>query len=229
MKSSSRANRLARVRSGSLVLLGMSHVDPRASNALRRNSAVGSSQTAWCLALRRGATRRGQQLEPLGEDRAVGRHRRDVLDDEVEPLRLEPVERLEHHRRGSAEPSFVHVHRCEGVKERSLIRRQTSVVSGEGFYREEPESVVVDQLPSDGGLPCAGCPTDPADVSQPRAQPIGRTRTHLPTIGRAGLPVGASGRRPVRCPDRAAPSPEGNQGAAQVTPRMCTLEPHPAA
>ena len=61
-------------------------------------------------------------------------------------------------------------------------------------------SVVMDQMPGDRGLPCAGCSSDPADVSQPRAQNIVRTCTHLLTIGRA---VASPGRQ-----RRAAPGLE---------------------
>ena len=63
----------------------------------------------------------GQQPETLDDDTGSPREAEEILEDHVEPLAPEPVERLEHGLGRSVHPALVHVHGDEPVKERAVF------------------------------------------------------------------------------------------------------------
>jgi hypothetical protein len=135
-------------------LFGIVQVDPRLSNAARRNSGVGSSQTACRGRLSSGPTRRGsearQQTETLGQDRRIRRQGEQIVEHQIKPLTLEAVERLQHHLRWAVHPPLVHVHRHELLQQRRGARIGTGDVLREWLRVVEPQAMVGGQLPGHG-------------------------------------------------------------------------------
>ena len=185
MNSASRARRLSIARSGSLVRWAPCQFAPRASNAARRNAAVGSSHAA-CLApsgsRRSGATSRGSSRKPSARITPLTRQGEQILHDQLEELAVEAMERLEHFGRRAVQPALIHVHPNEGRCERVPIGRRVRDMPAERFVRAvDTEPVGFRQPCRDRRLARTGAAAEPANAAEALTQVVHAARVASPT------------------------------------------------
>src|SRR5439155_24118881 len=121
----------------------------------------------------------GQERESLNEHGRRWRQRQKVVDDELEALALEAVKSVAHDVRAAIQPSLVHVHRDEGVQERSVVRCRASGVFGKALAVVQTKPVLGGEPTSDGGLTAATAAADESDVAKPVAE-------HVEIVAEAG-------------------------------------------